>query len=94
MALAIGDAKSGAAIVAEIKFRQVAVQVSLAAMLVDSDHAALEDGEHVFNGVRMDDAVGFVAHVFAASVLDRSVVCELFSGDRIEVGLVQAGRTT
>lgn len=41
-ALEVADAKLGAAIVAEIELRKVAVQVSLTAMLVDADHAALE----------------------------------------------------
>lgn len=43
MALGVGDAKSGAAIVAEIELGQLAVKMGFAAMLVDTDHAALED---------------------------------------------------
>jgi hypothetical protein len=41
-ALAVTDTKSRASIVAEIELGKVAVQVSLAAMLVDADQAALK----------------------------------------------------
>jgi hypothetical protein len=37
------DAESRAGVVAEIEFREVAVQMGLAAMLVDAAHPALED---------------------------------------------------
>ena len=43
--------KSGAAVVAEIELREVAVQVGLAAKLIDAGHAALEHGEHVLDRV-------------------------------------------
>lgn len=37
--------------VAEVKFRQVAMQMRLATMLIDALHAAFEDAEKTFNGV-------------------------------------------
>jgi hypothetical protein len=37
------DLERGTAVITEIEFSKVAVQMSLAAMLVDADHAALED---------------------------------------------------
>lgn len=40
--LAVTDLQGSAAIVAEIELGKVAMQVSLAAMLVDADHTALE----------------------------------------------------
>lgn len=43
VSLGVGDLERRAAIVAEIELGKVAVQVSFAAMLIDADHAALED---------------------------------------------------
>ena len=37
--------------VAEIKFRQIAMQVFLTAMLINTLHAALEDAEKAFDGI-------------------------------------------
>ena len=54
-AFAVFDAESRAAVVAEIELGEVAVQVGLAAMLIDAVHAALEDREHVLDGVGVDD---------------------------------------
>ena len=51
VALAVGDLEGSAAIVAEIELGKVAMQVSLAAMLIDADHAALEHGKDILNGV-------------------------------------------
>ena len=45
-ALRILDAKPRTVVVAKIKLRDVAVQMLLAAMLVDALHAALEDAEN------------------------------------------------
>lgn len=45
------DAELRAGVVAEVEFREVAVQVLLSAVLVDVFHAALEDREHTFDGV-------------------------------------------
>lgn len=43
-------------IVAEVKFRQIAVKVLLGAMLIDALHAAFEDAEIAFNRVGMNRA--------------------------------------
>jgi hypothetical protein len=42
--------------IAEIKFGEVAVQVLLAAVLIDADHAALEDREETFSAVHVSIA--------------------------------------
>lgn len=39
----IADLESSAAVMTEIELGKIAVQVSFAAMLVDADHATLED---------------------------------------------------
>lgn len=44
----IVEAKLDPVIVAEVVFRQIPVQVLLAAMLVDAAHTALEDAEKAF----------------------------------------------
>jgi uncharacterized protein related to proFAR isomerase len=49
--------------VAEIELAQVAVQMGLAAVLVDALHPALEHGEVVFDGVRMHVA----AHTYSSA---------------------------
>ena len=53
-ALGIVHAERDAVVVAEIKLRKIAVQVLLAAVLIDAAHAALEDREIVFNRVGVD----------------------------------------
>ena len=53
----IGKAKLRAVGIAEIKLRQVAMQMFLGAMLVDAFHAALKDRVvAAFNGIRGDIA--------------------------------------
>jgi hypothetical protein len=49
----IGDFAS---VVTEIKFRQITVQMLLAAMLVHTTHATLEDREVAFNGIGVNVA--------------------------------------
>ena len=61
--------KRGAAIVAEIELGKVAVQVRFAAMLIDADHAALEDREHVLDRVGVNHDVAFAAGIFASRML-------------------------
>ena len=58
---AIFDAERGAVVVAEIVFRKITMQMLLAAMLIHTTHAALEDAEIAFDRIGMDIA----AHVFA-----------------------------
>ena len=55
-ALHIIYAKPDAIAIAEIKLRKIAVQMLLAAMLVDAFHAALEDRIVAFNGIGADNA--------------------------------------
>lgn len=50
----IVDAKLYAIVVAEFKLSQIAMQMFLAAMLIDALHAALENREIAFQRVRMD----------------------------------------
>ncbi len=61
----IAAAERGAVVVAELIFRQIAVQVPFGAVLVDALHAALEDREGALHGVRVDRAVVRV-HIDAA----------------------------
>jgi hypothetical protein len=68
-------AETHAVAIAEIKFREIAVQMFLAAMLVDADHAALEDGEEAFRGVSVDLA----PHIFAEPVFNSFVARKLLS---------------
>ena len=69
-ALGIVDANRNAVVIAEIKFRKIAMQMLFLAMLVHAVHAALEDREHVFDGVGVDDYRP-LANVLASSVLAR-----------------------
>lgn len=52
----IVNAHGNAVALAEVKFRQIAVQMVFGAMLIDALHAALEDREIAFNGVGVDVA--------------------------------------
>jgi hypothetical protein len=60
-------------IVSEIKFREIAVQMLLGAVLIDAFHAALEDGIVAFDGVGGDLA----AYIFLFAVVHRAMVFEL-----------------
>jgi len=97
VALGVGDAKSGAAIVAEIEFRQVAVKMGFTAMLVDANHAAFEDRKYVLNRVRMDRLFALVANVFALRMIGRLVRGVFLAGARVEargVGVERRGAVT
>ncbi len=63
--------------IAEIKFREVAVKVALAAMLIDALHAALEHAEEAFNGVGGDDLLAFVSAIFLGFVVHAVMAGEL-----------------
>ena len=54
-AVAIVNAKRNAVVMAEIKLRQIAMQMLLGAMLVGAAHAALEHAEIAFDRVGGDD---------------------------------------
>ena len=70
-------AELGAIGIAEIKFREVAVKVALAAMLIDALHAALEHAEEAFNGVGGDNLLAFIAAIFLRFVINPIVAGEL-----------------
>ena len=74
--LGISDLERGATVVAEIELGKVAVQMRFAAMLIDADHAALEDGEHVLNRVGMNDHPAFTTGIASihllSEILERS----------------------
>src|ERR1700724_288113 len=59
-------AKPNAIAIAKVKFGEIAMQMLLAAMLVDALHAAFEDRIVAFNCVGVDDPT----HVFADAVFD------------------------
>ena len=70
-AVCIAGAKGGAVVVPEIELAKVAVQVLLAAMMIDALQAALEHRkEEAFNGVRMNVATD----VFLGAVIDGRMV--------------------
>ena len=68
-AVGIAVAEPDAVIVAEIIFRQVAMQMLLFAVLIDALHAAFEDREETFRRI----GVNIAASVFLRGVLDRFV---------------------
>lgn len=69
--LFIVDAKLGAGVVAEIKFREVAIKVFLVNVLVDADETALEHREEVFKriGVHLR-SVRQLAYPFLFGMID------------------------
>src|SRR6185312_10563823 len=83
-ALSIVHAKGYALIVAEVKFREVAVKVLFGAMLIGAAHAALENRKVAFDGVGVNAA----ANVFASRMLDGHVAEEILSDSRIETAFV------
>jgi hypothetical protein len=64
-ALCILDTKARAIVIAEIEFREIAVQMLFADVMVSSDHAALENGKIVFGAVDMDETPPRRAYSFA-----------------------------
>jgi hypothetical protein len=49
------DAKARAVVIAEVKFREIAVQMLFADMMIGPNHAALENGKIVFGAVDVDE---------------------------------------
>jgi hypothetical protein len=76
-------------VVAEIKLSHVAVKVTLAAMLIDAGHAALEDGEVAFNRVRVDIAPG----IFLFAVFDGVMSREFSAKGPIQAALIRQQAT-
>ena len=70
--------------VAEIELCQIALQMLLAAMLVDATHPALEDRKEAFDRIGMDAA----ASVLAALVVDAQVVGEFLAGGLVPARLI------
>src|SRR5690606_37848021 len=65
-ALVVSDAEGDALVVAEIEFRQIALQVLLADVVIGAVDAALEDREIALDRV----GVGLAANVFLDPVVD------------------------
>ena len=80
----VGEAQLDPMVVAEIELGEVAVEVLLAAVLVDAAHAALEDREHALDGVGVDDA----PDVLAGRVLHRLVGGKLGADLGVEPALI------
>ena len=70
--------------VAEVELAQITMQVRSIAMLINADHAPLEDGEEAFDGVAVDGA----ARIFATAVIDRTVAQELFANPAVVAGAI------
>jgi hypothetical protein len=85
-ALGIVNSELDAVRVAEIELSEVAVKVSLAAMLIDARHTALENAEEAFDGLR----VSVAANPFFFAVIYSFMAGEA-AGDRaVHVGLIDA----
>lgn len=83
-AFKIGHAKTDTVIVTKIKFREIAMQMLLRAMLVRAAHATLEHAEIALDGVR-----GHVAtRVFLRGVFDGFVRRKVFVRTAVEVAFV------
>jgi hypothetical protein len=80
-ALGIGNLECRAAIVKEIEFRQVVVKMGFAAMLIDADHSALEDREHAFDRVGVNDPM--ILEIFSYRCL-RKWITNIVKISRIE----------
>ncbi len=67
--------KRGTVVIAEVKFREIAVQMFLGAVLVDALHAALENREEAFDRI----GVNITTHIFAARMSHGFRSREVFS---------------
>jgi hypothetical protein len=65
--------KRNARVVAKVKLSKVAMKMLLAAMLVNTTHAALEDGVLAFDRVGVDRVCRLIAHVLVFFVVNRVV---------------------
>src|SRR5690606_26889397 len=73
-ALGILDAKAGTFVVAEVVFRQIALEVLFADVVVHAGDAALHDREIVLDRIGVPE---LAAHVFLDRVIDGTVPVEL-----------------
>lgn len=71
-------------VVPEIELGHVAMQVLLAAMLIDALHAALEDAVEAFNRIGMDGA----AHILACAVANVIMLGEELAEMRVLAGFI------
>ncbi len=82
-------AEFGAIGIAEIKFREIAVKVTFAAMLVDALHAALEHAEEALDGIGGYDLRAFVAAIFLGLMVHAVMAREV--AEFIEVLIPEGG---
>lgn len=73
----IVDAKLFAMAIAEIKLREVTVQVGLADVLINAVHAAFQDRKEALDGVGADDPITFVPDIFVFGVVDGAMRGEI-----------------
>jgi len=81
-------AEPDAIAISEIKFRQIAVQMLLFAMLVDAFHAALEDRIVSLDGVGRDYPLTIVANIFIDTMLDGFMAGESLTDVLIMASLI------
>jgi len=70
-ALLVLHPELAAVVVAKDELVQVALEVLLPAVLIDANHAALEDAEEPLNRVGGDQIIAFATSVFLAGMIDR-----------------------
>src|SRR5258708_678475 len=75
-AVGIFNPKSNAIAIAEIEFGKIAVQVVVAAMLIDTFHTAFEDREEALDGVGMHGPI-FARNVLAKHMTGEAVIREM-----------------
>ena len=86
-AFGVIDAEASAVRIAIVELRKVAVEVLPLAMLIDTDHAALEDAEEAFDGVG-GDALVLPVHVLAPAMVDGNVIGEIPTQSLVGLGFV------
>ena len=82
------ETASDATVVAEVEFREIAMQMWLATVLIDAEHAALEEAEGALDRVGVQIAAG----VLTASMVDRLVRGEALAGLSVETAFVREQR--
>lgn len=85
-AVDVAIAELDAVIVAEVKFREIAVQMLLAAVLIDAAHPALEDREEALDRIGLHVA----ADIFVVRMRDGFMGGELATDRGIEAAFVGA----
>lgn len=80
-------AKRLAIVIPKLELCQIAMQVRLAAMLIDALHAAFEDAEIAFDRVAVDGGQ-LIIDVWTAAVIGRAVRRKVLGDAAIDVALV------